>query len=192
MGGELNQHTVWCTILLHWSLPELQLFWISPLNVFADLVLFAFNLFSSVALDVGCQKVLAQLSFSGLYFFLLTAQSYSVASIMTIIHSAPLCSLGSWAKYLLKVFLLHFLPKAISSGQYNYYVAELAFYWSLMFSQFIDIKRKVSQQQLCWHYHSASQSHPFYQNCYSYSLLYLYQGSVFAGLTFTPFHVTNI
>ena len=68
---------------------------------------------------------------------------------MTIIHSAPLCSLGSWAKYLLKVFLLHFLPKAISSGQYNYYVAELAFYWSLMFSQFIDIKRKVSQQQLC-------------------------------------------
>ncbi|KAM6981924.1 ceramide synthase 5-like [Tautogolabrus adspersus] len=30
----------------------------------------------------------------------------------------------------------------LSPGQYNYYVAELAFYWSLMFSQFIDIKRK--------------------------------------------------
>uniref|UniRef100_A0A667Y0S6 Ceramide synthase 5 n=1 Tax=Myripristis murdjan TaxID=586833 RepID=A0A667Y0S6_9TELE len=27
-------------------------------------------------------------------------------------------------------------------GQYNYYVAELAFYWSLMFSQFTDNKRK--------------------------------------------------
>ncbi|XP_047457424.1 ceramide synthase 5-like [Mugil cephalus] len=27
-------------------------------------------------------------------------------------------------------------------GQYNHYVAELAFYWSLMFSQFTDIKRK--------------------------------------------------
>ncbi|XP_073327102.1 ceramide synthase 5-like [Pagrus major] len=32
--------------------------------------------------------------------------------------------------------------QALSPGQYNYYVAELAFYWSLMFSQFIDIKRK--------------------------------------------------
>ncbi|XP_056129181.1 ceramide synthase 5-like [Lampris incognitus] len=30
----------------------------------------------------------------------------------------------------------------LSPGQYNYYVAELAFYWSLMFSQFTDIKRK--------------------------------------------------
>lgn len=60
--------------------------------------------------------------------------------------------------------MLHFLPKAISSGQYNYYVAELAFYWSLMFSQFIDIKRKVSQQRLSRHYCSASQSHLFYQN----------------------------
>ncbi|KAI3357613.1 hypothetical protein L3Q82_016030, partial [Scortum barcoo] len=34
------------------------------------------------------------------------------------------------------------LPKPLSPGQYNYYVAELAFYWSLMFSQFTDIKRK--------------------------------------------------
>uniref|UniRef100_A0A6Q2XVM7 Homeobox domain-containing protein n=1 Tax=Esox lucius TaxID=8010 RepID=A0A6Q2XVM7_ESOLU len=32
--------------------------------------------------------------------------------------------------------------QALSPGQYNYYVAELAFYWSLMFSQFTDIKRK--------------------------------------------------
>uniref|UniRef100_A0A3Q0SZ18 Ceramide synthase 5 n=1 Tax=Amphilophus citrinellus TaxID=61819 RepID=A0A3Q0SZ18_AMPCI len=30
----------------------------------------------------------------------------------------------------------------VSPGQYSYYLAELAFYWSLMFSQFIDIKRK--------------------------------------------------
>ncbi|XP_072223910.1 ceramide synthase 5-like [Leuresthes tenuis] len=30
----------------------------------------------------------------------------------------------------------------LSPGQYNYYVAELAFYWSLMLSQFTDIKRK--------------------------------------------------
>ncbi|KAF7655648.1 hypothetical protein LDENG_00053040 [Lucifuga dentata] len=30
----------------------------------------------------------------------------------------------------------------LSPGQYNHYIAELAFYWSLMFSQFIDIKRK--------------------------------------------------
>ncbi|XP_068997383.1 ceramide synthase 5-like [Embiotoca jacksoni] len=32
--------------------------------------------------------------------------------------------------------------QSLSHGQYNHYVAELAFYWSLMFSQFIDIKRK--------------------------------------------------
>uniref|UniRef100_A0A674N284 Ceramide synthase 5 n=1 Tax=Takifugu rubripes TaxID=31033 RepID=A0A674N284_TAKRU len=30
----------------------------------------------------------------------------------------------------------------VSQGQFNYYIAELAFYCSLMFSQFIDIKRK--------------------------------------------------
>ncbi|XP_018541478.1 ceramide synthase 5 [Lates calcarifer] len=30
----------------------------------------------------------------------------------------------------------------LSPGQYNHYLAELAFYWSLMFSQFTDIKRK--------------------------------------------------
>ncbi|XP_013872005.1 ceramide synthase 5 [Austrofundulus limnaeus] len=30
----------------------------------------------------------------------------------------------------------------LSPGQYTHYVAELAFYWSLMFSQFTDIKRK--------------------------------------------------
>ncbi|XP_029292152.1 ceramide synthase 5-like isoform X2 [Cottoperca gobio] len=30
----------------------------------------------------------------------------------------------------------------LSPGQFNHYAAELAFYWSLMFSQFIDIKRK--------------------------------------------------
>ncbi|KAK5606592.1 Ceramide synthase 5 [Crenichthys baileyi] len=38
--------------------------------------------------------------------------------------------------------LLHFPTKPLSPGQYNHYVAELAFYWSLMVSQFTDIKRK--------------------------------------------------
>ncbi|CAJ1084974.1 ceramide synthase 5-like isoform X2 [Xyrichtys novacula] len=44
----------------------------------------------------------------------------------------------------------------LSPGQYNYYIAELAFYWSLMFSQFTDIKRKAAKlanyakyQRLC-------------------------------------------
>ncbi|CAI5686826.1 unnamed protein product [Oreochromis niloticus] len=32
--------------------------------------------------------------------------------------------------------------QAMTSGLYHYYVTELAFYWSLMFSQFTDIKRK--------------------------------------------------
>ncbi|XP_017306282.1 ceramide synthase 5 isoform X1 [Ictalurus punctatus] len=32
--------------------------------------------------------------------------------------------------------------QALSPGLYHYYVTELAFYWSLMFSQFTDIKRK--------------------------------------------------
>ncbi|XP_067362185.1 ceramide synthase 5 isoform X1 [Channa argus] len=32
--------------------------------------------------------------------------------------------------------------QVITPGLYRYYVAELAFYWSLMFSQFTDIKRK--------------------------------------------------
>uniref|UniRef100_A0A8C6M7W7 Ceramide synthase 5 n=1 Tax=Nothobranchius furzeri TaxID=105023 RepID=A0A8C6M7W7_NOTFU len=32
--------------------------------------------------------------------------------------------------------------QVMTSGLYHYYVIELAFYWSLMFSQFIDIKRK--------------------------------------------------
>lgn len=37
-----------------------------------------------------------------------------------------------------------FFFKALTPGLYHYYVTELAFYWSLMFSQFTDIKRKVS------------------------------------------------
>lgn len=54
-----------------------------------------------------------------------------------------------FAAYLLKVSLVNFLLKHISHGQFNYYIAELAFYCSLMFSQFIDIKRKVSN----WQFH---------------------------------------
>lgn len=51
------------------------------------------------------------------------------------------------AVYLLKVSLVHSLLKHVSRGQFNYYIAELAFYCSLMFSQFTDIKRKVSKRQ---------------------------------------------
>uniref|UniRef100_A0A4W6CCQ5 Ceramide synthase 5 n=1 Tax=Lates calcarifer TaxID=8187 RepID=A0A4W6CCQ5_LATCA len=35
-----------------------------------------------------------------------------------------------------------FLRQVMTPGLYHYYVTELAFYWSLMFSQFTDIKRK--------------------------------------------------
>eukprot|EP00064_Thunnus_orientalis_P015658 superscaffoldBa00002945_g15713 len=40
------------------------------------------------------------------------------------------------------IYAIHHLWTPLSPGQYNHYVAELAFYWSLMFSQFIDVKRK--------------------------------------------------
>ncbi|CDQ98044.1 unnamed protein product, partial [Oncorhynchus mykiss] len=33
--------------------------------------------------------------------------------------------------------------QVLTPGLYHYYVTELGFYWSLMFSQFTDIKRKV-------------------------------------------------
>lgn len=39
----------------------------------------------------------------------------------------------------------------VSRGQFNYYIAELAFYCSLMFSQFIDIKRKDFMIMLVHH-----------------------------------------
>uniref|UniRef100_A0A3B3UYX7 Ceramide synthase 5 n=1 Tax=Poecilia latipinna TaxID=48699 RepID=A0A3B3UYX7_9TELE len=39
----------------------------------------------------------------------------------------------------------------LSPGQYNYYVAELAFYWSLMVSQFTDVKRKDFMIMLVHH-----------------------------------------
>uniref|UniRef100_A0AAV2M8B7 TLC domain-containing protein n=1 Tax=Knipowitschia caucasica TaxID=637954 RepID=A0AAV2M8B7_KNICA len=37
------------------------------------------------------------------------------------------------------------ISKPLSSGMYCFYVIQLAFYWSLMFSQFIDIKRKAAK-----------------------------------------------
>uniref|UniRef100_F7DLD1 sphingosine N-acyltransferase n=1 Tax=Equus caballus TaxID=9796 RepID=F7DLD1_HORSE len=37
---------------------------------------------------------------------------------------------------------IRFLWSSLTSGLYYYYIMELAFYWSLMFSQFTDIKRK--------------------------------------------------
>lgn len=77
--------------------------------------------------------------------------------------------MASGAAYLLKVSFLNLLPKHISREQYNYYVAELAFYWSLMFSQFIDIRRKVSQQELlcCISIALFNPSHILNQNCFS-------------------------
>lgn len=33
--------------------------------------------------------------------------------------------------------------QVLTPGLYHYYSTELAFYWSLVFSQFTDIKRKV-------------------------------------------------
>ncbi|KAK0155100.1 Ceramide synthase 5 [Merluccius polli] len=44
----------------------------------------------------------------------------------------------------------------LSPGQYNYYVAELAFYWSLMLSQFTDIKRKDFNIMLVHHFATIS------------------------------------
>ncbi|CAB1329281.1 unnamed protein product, partial [Coregonus sp. 'balchen'] len=44
--------------------------------------------------------------------------------------------------YTVSLDLGHTAMLTLSPGQYNYYVAELAFYWSLMLSQFTDIKRK--------------------------------------------------
>ncbi|XP_029994006.1 ceramide synthase 5-like [Sphaeramia orbicularis] len=41
-----------------------------------------------------------------------------------------------------KQFWYNYPLQPLSPGQYTHYVAELAFYWSLMFSQFTDIKRK--------------------------------------------------
>lgn len=38
---------------------------------------------------------------------------------------------------------LPFSVQVMTPGLYHYYMTELAFYWSLMFSQFTDIKRKV-------------------------------------------------
>lgn len=54
---------------------------------------------------------------------------------------------GQWG-YIFVKGVFASLPKPLSPEQYNYYVAELAFYLSLMFSQFTDIKRKVSQHCL--------------------------------------------
>lgn len=40
--------------------------------------------------------------------------------------------------------------QVMTPGLYYYYVTELAFYWSLVFSQFTDIKRKVSAAGVAW------------------------------------------
>lgn len=35
--------------------------------------------------------------------------------------------------------------QVMTPGLYYYYLSELGFYWALVFSQFTDIKRKVSR-----------------------------------------------
>lgn len=100
-------------------------------------------------LGCGTPESVGTTTLSRLVVFVWTAQSsYSAAFTMTLICAAPYCWQASGATYLLKVFLFDSLQKPLSPEQYNHYAAELAFYWSLMFSQFIDIKRKVSHQQL--------------------------------------------
>lgn len=47
--------------------------------------------------------------------------------------------------FLLNICLSSLTPQVMTPGLYHYYVTELAFYWSLMFSQFTDIKRKVRE-----------------------------------------------
>lgn len=86
--------------------------------------------------------------------------------------------------------LLHPL-KPLSPGQYNYYVAELAFYWSLMVSQFTDVKRKVSQQPtlLC-------SSHNSYCSCRRFSLDVIFQFVLctllfFSSILFVSVSVSN-
>ncbi|CAL8259128.1 ceramide synthase 5 [Gadus morhua] len=44
----------------------------------------------------------------------------------------------------------------VSPGQYNYYLAELAFYWSLMLTQFTDVKRKDFNIMLVHHFATIS------------------------------------
>ncbi|KAG7267300.1 hypothetical protein CRUP_000298 [Coryphaenoides rupestris] len=44
----------------------------------------------------------------------------------------------------------------LSPGQYNYYIAELAFYWSLMLTQFTDVKRKDFNIMLAHHFTTIS------------------------------------
>lgn len=97
------------------------------------------NLFPIVTLAVGRQAVLAQVPFSGRY--LLSSPVFCAA--MTDLCAA----IEPFSACLLKVSVVNSLLKHVSQGQFNYYIAELAFYCSLMFSQFIDIKRKVSSPQ---------------------------------------------
>lgn len=136
-------------------------------------------------------------------FFLI---NYIISRCLWLICSAPLCWLASGATYLLKVFLLPSLPKPLSPEQYNYYVAELAFYLSLMFSQFTDIKRKVSQHCLGGTSLLPLNSPPqtlhilLYQNCFAcflYIFFFFFSfinffGNVLTGLTLTSFSVTSV
>lgn len=50
--------------------------------------------------------------------------------------------LGYKLGFLLNVTLLLF-PQPLTADLHYYYILELSFYWSLMVSQFTDIKRKV-------------------------------------------------
>lgn len=88
---------------------------------------------------MGGPAVLAQLPLSGRCLLLSPVFCAEMTDLWNTIVRLAAC--------LLKVSLVHSPLKHVSRGQFNYYIAELAFYCSLMFSQFIDIKRKVSKQQ---------------------------------------------
>lgn len=43
-------------------------------------------------------------------------------------------------------YLMCYILQDLSPGVFWYYMIEISFYWSLMFSQFMDVKRKVRLQ----------------------------------------------
>lgn len=51
---------------------------------------------------------------------------------------------GTQLGFPINLSFFFFDPQPLTADLHYYYILELSFYWSLMFSQFTDIKRKVS------------------------------------------------